>query len=224
MELGRAQALHDVLARLKPRGRTVRWGRVSPSRALRLRTRDVRVLLRATQGGLGLGALGAKGKSTSICEPGDPKAGLYAHFVRAGAGGHHRFDEQELEAEQSCETKKTTKKTKKKKLKEDRVSVADAPAQGAKRKKKDDEPAPSASSKKKQNKTGEATFVSAACAPFSDEAATPKSPAARLAKLERRLKKACRSGDKAAEGTLRVKVEKMRRKAQKQREQPNSPP
>ena len=69
-----------------------------------------------------------------------------------------------------------------------------------------------------------AQATSAACAPLSDEAATPKSPAARLAKLERRLKKACRSGDKAAEGTLRVKVEKMRRKAQKQREQPKSPP
>ena len=222
MDDARAQALHDVLARLKPRGRTVRWARAPPSRALRLRT-HVRVLLRATQGGLGLGVLGAKGKSTSICEPGDPKAGLYAHFVRAGAGGHRRFSEQELEAEQSCETKKTTKKTKKK-LKEDRVSVADAPAQGGKRKKKDKELAPSASSKKKQKKTVEATFVSAACAPLSDEAATPKSPAARLAKLERRLKKACRSGDKAAEGTLRVKVEKMRRKAQKQREQPKSPP
>ena len=45
---------------------------------------SVRTVARHT-GRACLGVLGAKGKSTSICEPGDPKAGLYAHFVRAGA-------------------------------------------------------------------------------------------------------------------------------------------
>ena len=35
MDDARAQALHDVLARLKPRGRTVRWARAPPARARR---------------------------------------------------------------------------------------------------------------------------------------------------------------------------------------------
>ena len=130
---------------------------------------------------------------------------------------------QEVDAELSA-TKKTKNKKKKKKeaLKEDQTSVAEAAPPGGKRKKEDKEPAPAAATKKKQKKqmTVEAPFVSAACAPVSDE---PKSPAARLAKLERRLKKACRSGDKTAEASLKTRIEKLRRKAQKQHDQPSSP-
>ena len=70
----------------------------------------------------------------------------------------------------------TTPRTKKKKLKEDRVSVADARLRAPSARKDGDGAAPSASSKKKQNKTGEAAFVGASVRAFFDEAATCPNP------------------------------------------------
>jgi len=115
------------------------------------------------QGGLGLGRMGASTPfALSGLDPNDKKAGLYAHFVPAGATGHHHFDPASGEStsgipasEAKGETAKAKKQKKKKKKKKDGADelTNDAAAEKPKKRRHSTEGATETENPQKRKKT-----------------------------------------------------------------------
>ena len=117
------------------------------------------------QGGLGLGRMGASTPfARSGLDPNDKKAGLYAHFVPAGATGHHHFDPASGESTsgipaseakgETAKAKKQKKKKKKKKEKKDAEGLTnDAAADKPKKRKHSTEGATQTENPQKRKKT-----------------------------------------------------------------------